>query len=105
MSRSISINSEIVSLKPQRASLTRLCRACLRSATACSSDASRIISVHLSLSGGSSKTISMAVFYPETGRCNFGGRSYMPGMQTLPSRAPQLSRPGGADRQSVGPLL
>ena len=67
MSRSISISSEIVSLKPQRASLTRLCRACLRSATACSSDASRIISVHLSLSGGSSKTISMAVFYPETG--------------------------------------
>ena len=67
MSRSISINSEIVSLKPQRASLTRHCKACLRNAMACSSDASRIISVHLSLSGGSSKPISMAAFYPKTG--------------------------------------
>ena len=51
-------------VEPQRASLTRHCKACLRSAMACSSDASRIISAHLSLSGGSSKPIAMAAFYP-----------------------------------------
>jgi hypothetical protein len=38
-------------------------------------------------------------------QCSFGGRSCMPGMQTLPSHAPQLSRRGGADRQCAGPLL
>ena len=63
MPRSISISSEIVSLKPQRASLTRQCSACLRSAMACSSDAARIISSHLSLSGGSSTSVPMAAFY------------------------------------------
>jgi hypothetical protein len=91
MSHSISISSEIVSLKPQRASLTRDCRACLRSAMACSSDASRIISAHLSLSGGSSKPISMAAFYPETG-CSAEAQGF---------RTPGLAQSGSVREQSV----